>query len=392
MLAIRAERLFDGVDAAPVTRPVVLVEEGRVTEVLSEAEPPNGARVVDLGDATLLPGLVDPHVHLVFDASTDPVGHLAAMDDDAALAVMRANARLALSAGITTVRDLGDRDYLALRLRAELAADPTAGPRVLAAGPPLTTGRGHCWFLGGEVVGGVEAVRAAVRERAERGVDVIKLMATGGELTPGSSSHVPQFTVEELRAAVEEAHRHGLPTAAHAHGAAGIANAVAAGVDNIEHGTFLTADGAEADPVIIRAIVDAGIPVGISVPQKPSPGALPSPGIVKRLPFIIAVFRELRAAGIPLVCGSDAGIGPVKPFDALPYGPAMMASMLGMAPVEVLRSVTSLAAEVCRVGDRKGRVAAGFDADLLAVAGDPLQDPAALTAVRAVFRAGVRVR
>jgi len=392
MLAIRADRLFDGVNAEPVERPVVLIETGRIVAVLSGSEPPPGAEVVDLGAATLLPGLIDSHVHLVFDASPDPVGRLASADDEEVLAMMRAGAQLALSAGVTTVRDLGDRGYLSLKLRGELAGDLSAGPQILAAGPPITTGRGHCWFLGGETASGADAVRAAVREHAERGADVIKLMATGGELTPGTASHLPQFAADELRAAVDEAHRHNLPTTAHAHGAAGIANAVAAGVDMIEHGSFMTAEGAESDPAIIKAIADAGIPIGATIAQKPVPGLAPPPRIVKILPLIIAVFRDIRAAGIPLVCSSDAGIGPLKPHNALPYGPAMMANVLGDAPADALRAVTSLAAQACHLGDRKGRLAPGFDADLLAVAGDPLTDLTALTAVSAVFRAGARVR
>jgi imidazolonepropionase-like amidohydrolase len=392
MMAIRADRLFDGVNAGPVERPVVLIEAGLIAAVLSGGEPPPGAEVVDLGAVTLLPGLVDSHVHLVFDASLDPVAHLSAAGDEEVLATMRAGARLALSAGVTTVRDLGDRGYLSLRLRDELAANPTAGPQILAAGPPITTGKGHCWFLGGETATGIDAARAAVREHAERGVDVIKLMATGGELTPGTASHLPQFTADELRAAVDEAHRHNLPTTAHAHGAAGIANALAAGVDMIEHGSFMTADGAEPDPAIIEAIAHAGIPIGVTIAQKPIPGVTPPPRIAKLLPLILAVVRDIRAAGIPLVCSSDAGIGPLKPLDALPYGPAMMANLLGATPVETLRAITSRAAQACRLGDRKGRIAPGFDADLLAVAGDPLTNLTALTAVSAVFRAGVRVR
>ena len=392
MLAIRAGRLFDGVDAVAVERPLVLIENGRIAAVQSGAEPPAEAEVVDLGAATLLPGLIDSHVHLVFDASTDPVGHLDGAGDAEVLTAMRARARIALAAGITTVRDLGDRGYLAVELRDELAADPTAGPLILAAGPPITTGRGHCWYLGGEAIGGVDAVRAAVREHAERGVDVIKLMATGGELTAGTASYVPQFAVAELRAAVDEAHRHNLPATAHAHGAAGIANAVAAGVDMVEHGTFMTADGAATDPAVVEAIACAGIPVGATVALRSAPGIAPPPRIARMLPLLIAVFRELRAAGIPLVCSSDSGIAPTKPPDVLPHGPAMMTALLGDPPAEALRAVTSLAAAACRLGHTKGRVAPGYDADLLAVDGDPLTDPAALTAVRAVFRAGVQVR
>jgi imidazolonepropionase-like amidohydrolase len=392
MLAIRADRLFDGVAAQSVDRPVVLVDGGRIVAVNTGTDPPPGAEVVDLGAVTLVPGLIDSHVHLVFDASPDPVGYLEATDDERLLEQMRARARQALSAGITTVRDLGDRGYVSLRLRDELAADLTAGPQVLAAGPPITSGRGHCWFLGGETAGGPDAARAAVRERAERGVDVIKLMATGGELTPGTSSHLAQFAVDELHAAVDEAHRLGLPTTAHAHGAAGIANAVEAGIDMIEHGTFMTVDSVEPDPALIAAIAEAGIPIGATVAQKPRPGFTPPPRILALLPLIVELFREIRAAGIPIVCSSDFGIGPMKEPDCLPYGPAQLVTFLGDPPVDALRAVTSLAAQACGLADRKGRLAAGFDADLVAVDGDPLVDPTALTAVTAVFRGGVRVR
>ncbi|MFF5288326.1 amidohydrolase family protein [Paractinoplanes globisporus] len=390
MLAIRAARLFDGDGADPVERPVVLVEGGRIAAVLPGAEPPSGAEFVDLGDATMLPGLVDSHLHLAFDASADPVGSLAARDDDEVLATMRSAARLALSAGITTVRDLGDRGYLALKLRDELAGDPAAGPQILAAGPPITTVRGHCWFLGGGTPPG--EIRAAVREHASRGVDVIKLMATGGEMTEGTASHVAQFDVADLRAAVDEAHRHGLPVTAHAHGRDGIANAVAAGVDMIEHGTFMTADGAATEPALLESIAAAGIPIGATVAHTPVPGAPPPPRVAMMIPLLIAVFRNVRAAGIPLICSTDAGIGPMSPHDSLPRGPAQLSGLLGIPPVEALRAVTSLPARACGLGDTKGRVAPGYDADLLAVAGDPLTDPAALTTVSAVFRAGVRVR
>jgi imidazolonepropionase-like amidohydrolase len=367
MLAIRAGRLFDGVDADPMENPVVLVEGGRVSAVVSTAPP--GADVVDLGAATLLPGLVDAHVHLAFDAGRDPVGRLSTVDDEQLLDGMRTAARRALAAGITTVRDLGDRGYLAVRLRDELAADPTGGPQVLAAGPPITTTRGHCWFLGGEA-DGVAGVRAAVRAHAERGVDVIKMMATGGELTPGTRSHEAQFGLPELRAAADEARRHGLPITAHAHGAVGIANAIDAGFDMVEHATFMTADGAAADDDVIDALVRSGVVVSATLGQ--APGSVLPPRIAALVAQAAEPFRRLCEAGVTVVCSSDAGIGPPKPHDVLPYGIAYMAKIGGVPPVAALRAATSAAAHACRLGDRKGRVAPGYDADLLAVGGDPL--------------------
>jgi imidazolonepropionase-like amidohydrolase len=389
MLAIRAARLFDGVSGALVAWPLVLVEAGRIVAVGSGGDPPAEARLVDLGDVTLLPGLVDAHVHLVFDASPDPVGRLAGVDDEEAFAGMRRAAATALAAGITTVRDLGDRGYLGVRLRDELAVH--LGPRVLAAGPPITVTRGHCWFLGGEA-DGVDGVRAAVRAHAERGVDVIKVMATGGELTPTTRPDEVSYGPAELRAAATEAHRLGLPITAHAHAVAGVRNAVEAGFDMVEHGTFMAAGGdtARADDAVIDAMLRAGVVV--SATMGAVPGSPVPPRIAAIVPQLVAVFERLRSAGVPVICGSDAGIGPHKPHDVLPHSADMMVNLDGYAAVEALRAVTSLAADACGVGDRVGRVAPGYDADLLAVAGDPLLDIAALRDARAVFRAGERVR
>lgn len=388
MLAIRGGAAFDGVNPVLVEKPLVLIEDGRVVDVQANGAPPAGVEVADLGGATLLPGLVDAHVHLAFDASADPVGALADLPDDELLGRMRTAARTCLAAGITTVRDLGDRGYLALRLRDEFAVDPASGPQILAAGPPVTTSRGHCWFLGGEA-DGVEGIRAAVRARAERGVDVIKVMATGGEMTPGTHSHEAQYGPDELRAAVEEAHHHGLPVAVHAHGVPSIEDAVAAGVDTIEHCSFMTADGVDSRPDVIDAIARAGIVVSATLGFVP--GSAPPPRIAARVGGFVANLQRMRDAGVTVVCGSDAGIGPPKPHDVLPYGLSMLVEC-GFTPVAALRAATSLAATACRVGERKGRLAPGFDADLLAVEGDPLADVTALRAVTAVFRAGHRVR
>jgi imidazolonepropionase-like amidohydrolase len=356
--------------------------------VTSGGPTPAGAEEIDLGDTTLLPGLVDAHMHLVFDASPDPVGALGARTDDEALASMRVAARRALAAGITTVRDLGDRGYLAVALRDEFRAVPGRGPRIVAAGPPIPTVRGHCWYLGGEA-DGTDGVRAAVRDHAAHGVDVIKVMASGGEMTPGTHSHEPQFGVAELTAVVDEAHRLGLPVTAHAHAAAAIGHAVAAGVDMIEHGSFMTVDSVAIDEEVLAALVASGITV--SATSGMLPGRPPPPRIAARLPGLFAVMARLRAEGVPFVASSDAGINPAKPHNVLPHAVEQMVARLDAAPVDALRAVTGAAAAACRIGDRAGWLAAGFDADILAVRGDPLRDIAAVHAVEAVFRAGVRV-
>jgi imidazolonepropionase-like amidohydrolase len=228
LTAIRAAWLFDGTNPTLLPDPTVVLDGRTIVAVGSAVPVPDGATVVDLAGATLLPGLVDGHVHLIFDASDDPVSALAGRDDAAAFAAMARSARAAARGGVTTVRDLGDRGYLALGLRRAVAADPTL-PEILAAGPPITTPGGHCHFLGGEAAG-VDGVRAAVRTHVERGVDIIKIMASGGNMTPGSRPEQPQYSLSELRAAVDEAHRHNLPITAHAHATQAIVAGLAAGL------------------------------------------------------------------------------------------------------------------------------------------------------------------
>jgi len=238
MFAIRAARMFDGLRLR--TGPLVLVDGDRIADVdFTGAEPPDGYQLIDLADATLLPGLIDTHMHLVFNASTDPPGHLETVSDDALFDEVRAAGRTALDAGITCVRDLGDRSFLGVRLRAETAAQPELGPDVVPAGPPITVSAGHCWFLGG-AVSGVDGVKQAVRAHAERGAAVIKVMVTGGRMTNGIAVDACQFSAEELRAAADEAHRLGLPITGHAHGRDGIVAAMEAGFDGVEHASFLT--------------------------------------------------------------------------------------------------------------------------------------------------------
>jgi len=386
MLAIRAAGLFDGSSETAVQRPVVLLDAGKIVSIQPHGQPPSQMEVVDLGEAWLMPGMIDAHLHLCFDASADPVGALAARDDDAALAQMHAAAHSALLAGITTVRDLGDRGYLATRLRA-MGGDL---PAILAAGPPITSARGHCWFLGGETAG-VEGIRAAVRQRAERGADVIKMMVTGGEMTPGTYPHLAQFELAEVMAAVREAHALGLPITGHAHGAAGIRLAVLAGMDSVEHCSFLTADGAEPDAEVIALLANSGTVVSVTLGQVPVPGFEVPPRIAVLLGKLGAIFAQISAAGVKLICSSDAGISPVKPHNSLAYSVSHFTELGGRA-IDALRGVTSAAAAVCRIGDRKGRLAPGFDADIVALHGNPLADITAVRRVAAVYQMGRRVR
>ncbi|MDP8937214.1 MAG: amidohydrolase family protein, partial [Actinomycetota bacterium] len=358
-LALRAARLFDGLGS--VDQPTVLIDDGRVLAVDGgRVEPPPDADVVDFGDATLLPGLIDTHVHLGFDGTAETVGRLKADDDGRLLLRMRLAAQRSLAAGVTTVRDLGDRGYLALALRDWFAQGDEVGPEILASGPPLTVTGGHCWFMGGEADGEAE-LRRAVRTRAKRGVDVIKVMATGGNLTAGIDAFTPQYTVAELAAVVDEAHRFGRRVNAHVHGVRGIEWAVEAGVDGLEHCGFWVPDGVHAEERLIDRIAEREIVVCPTAGIVPG-GPPPPPAVASRLPAMMEVGRRMHRAGVRLVAGTDAGVAPPKPHGLVAYAVSAMADA-GLPTLDVLRAATSMAADACGLAGRKGVLAAGADAD-----------------------------
>ncbi len=380
MQVVRAARLFDG--ERMIEPPVVRIDGARVAAVGGGV--PADAPVEDLGAATLLPGLVDTHQHLCFDGHGGLEEQVSGVDDDRLLARAREAARRALLGGVTTLRDLGDRGFLTLSLRGDRSL-----PTILAAGPPITSPRGHCWYLGGECLG-EDALRRAVDTRVEMGCDVVKVMVSGGYLTATVPMWESQFTLDELRFVVDLAHDHGLPVAAHCHGIEAITHAIDARVDAVEHCTFFTIRGrAEPPDPLLERLAASGVVVSATLGRLPD---VPLPPVAEaNLPVLREARRRLHRLGATIVAGTDAGINEGKPHDVLPY--AMTEHIdAGMTPIEALRALTSVAARALGLDDRKGRLAAGHDADLVAVAGDPLLDPGALTAVVGVWRDGERVR
>lgn len=406
MFAVRARHLFDGMSfGSGVT---VLCEGERIVGVEPYAHVlPDGCEERDYGDATLLPGLIDSHVHLVGDNTSTALDKVAGFTGPELDAVVTDALHRHLVSGVTTVRDLGDYQFTVVARRDGQRARPASAadePTIVAAGPPITSVRGHCYFLGGEAAG-EDQLRAAVRDRADRGVDVIKVMASGGIVTRHTDILQPQFTYDELHLVVEEAHTAGLPVVAHAHPALAVRMAVEAGVDGVEHAGFMVRDeagtlAARVDQAVLAEMARRGVAVCPTLGGLRSEDIRSAPAdIAERLRQIgiTAELIELRAqvlvatheAGVRVVSGSDAGIAPPKAHGRYAEAVIELADILGTTTALV--AATSVAADVCGIGDRVGSVATGRVADLLVVAGDLRRDLSTLRRPIAVLHRGVDV-
>jgi imidazolonepropionase-like amidohydrolase len=387
MHGYRTPRAFDGEQALP-DGALVLVDGGRIVAVAPASTPaPADCPVTELPGTTLLPGLIDAHVHLCGDGGPHALDHFPDLSDAELDAIVDRSLAEQLAGGVTAVRDLGDARWAV----ADRHRVSDGGPTVVASGPPITCPDGHCAGMGGEAAGEA-ALRRAVRDRAEHGADVVKIMASGGLMTTSTDFLVDQFTLDELRAVVDEAHGLGLPVTAHAHGVPAVQQCVAAGVDGIEHGTCVTPDGIRMPPGLADAIAAAGIPVSPTFGRRP--GVLPPPHVQAQLARTHMAWEdrypqiaELHRAGVVLVGGIDAGINPAKPHGIMAESLIEFVAA-GLPTAAALAAGTGVAARVCGLGDRTGRLAPGLGADLLAVAGDPLADITALRDVRLVVSRG----
>ena len=379
--------LIDGSGAAPAAGRAVVIEQGRIAAVVGEREAPSGA-VRRLDGLTLLPGLINCHVHLCFGGEPDPAAAL--LKDAYATTVIKAvlRARQTVEAGVTTVRDLGGRDYAELSVRDAVRAGLVPGPRMLCAGRGICMTGGHGWHLIGREADGPDEVRKAVREQIKAGADVIKIFATGGVMTPGVDPNSAQLTLDEVRAAIEEARKAGRRTAAHAGGAEGIANALEGGITTIEHGIFLTEalcrhmarDGVALVPTLIapRAILTGGVAAGI-----PEFAVRKSEAVCDRH---VESFEMAMRLGVPIAAGTDAGT-PLNGHGSMVPELELMVKA-GLAPLAAIHAATAAAAHALGLEHETGRVAPGLAADLLAVAGNPAERIGALDEVRLVMAQG----
>jgi imidazolonepropionase-like amidohydrolase len=404
---VRAGRLFDAASDSVRENVVIVVLGDRIQTVgpAAAVSIPAGAAVIDLSHATVLPGLIDCHTHL--EARADRYDEIYRFKDSPFSSAFAAtvNARKTLEAGFTTVRDVGSHPFLAVDLRNSINEGLIPGPRVVASGPGISITGGHGDLNNYspqtqvhmfpeerdfQIADGVDQVRHVVRAQVKYGVDVIKILATGGVLSKGDSPGAPQFTPEELKAAAEEAHMAGRKIAAHAHGAQGIRNAILAGIDSIEHasliddegirlarerGTYLVMDIYNDDYILGKAI-EFGLPQENVEKEK-------MVGQLQRESFARAV-----RAGVKMAFGTDAGVYPhgdnAKQFFYM--------VKFGMTPAQAIRAATSSAADLIGRARDVGTVEPGKYADLIAVTADPLQDVRALENVGFVMKGGVVVK
>jgi imidazolonepropionase-like amidohydrolase len=389
----RARRIVDGSGGPALEDGVVLYEGDRISRVIPSGEPPPSSEIEDLGDVTILPGLIDAHVHMIWDgARAEP--EAIRQRESMAKAALRAARHAAdtLACGTTTVRDTGCPGGVAFALRDAIEEGIIPGPRMLTSGASIVMTGGHCSGLGIEVDGPIEARRAA-RQQLKEGADFIKLLATGGVYgLRHDEPWSPQLGVDELRAAVEEVKNAGRVAAIHAEGERGIANAIEAGADTIEHGNQLT-------PELAAVMAERGI---FLVPtlawfftvaeSEPGP-TFPEEFVRKGRMMAECSARSIalaREAGVKIAAGTDTG-APMVPHNSIRKELELLVQ-LGLTPMEAIVAGTRVAAEAMRLDRQVGTLEAGKYADLIAVGGDPTRDIRTLYDLRLVVKGGEVVR
>ena len=396
-VVIRAGRLLDVKTGKMLTNQTILIEGDRIARVGSDTQLPAGAQVVDLSNATVLPGLIDAHTHITYTPNFG-YSRLAISVPRQALNGAR-NARVTLDAGFTTIRNVGASDFTDVALRDAINAGDVPGPRMLVSGPALSITGGHCddnllpyeWHAqAGGVADGVEAVQHKTREIIKYGADLIKICATGGVLSHGDNPQASQFTLDEMKAIVADAHRLGRKVAAHAHGAEGIRWASEAGVDSIEHGSYID-DAAIATMKKNGTYLVPTLYLSDWFLANAERIGTPAELIAKGREVMPAARKNVArafAAGVKVAFGTDAA---VYPHGLNAHEFAVMVK-LGLTPLQAIQAATSNDADLLGWADKIGTIEPGKWADLVAVDGDPLADVTTLERVKFVMKGGEVVK
>jgi imidazolonepropionase-like amidohydrolase len=397
-LVLRAGRLLDVKSGNTLTNQAIVVEGDKIVSVGPVAEIKAAAGAIDLPNATVLPGLIDAHTHITFDVNSVGYQGLGISVPREAL-IGAKNARITLEAGFTTVRNVGARGYSDVALRDAINAGDVSGPRMIVSGPALGITGGHCdnnllpfdYHKQSEgVADGVEAVQHKVREVIKYGADVIKICATGGVMSKGDDPNASQFTLEEMKAIVAEAHRLGRKVAAHAHGAEGVRWASEAGVDSIEHGHLM-------DDASIATLKKNGtylVPTLYLMDwnrENMAKRNLPD-YVVRKMEMVTQVgqanVKKAFAAGVKIGFGTDAAVYP----HGLNAHEFAVYVRLGMTPLQAIQTATVNDADLLGWSDKIGTLEPGKFADIIAVDGDPLKDVTALENVKFVMKGGEVVK
>ncbi|HWY85449.1 MAG TPA: amidohydrolase family protein [Gemmataceae bacterium] len=399
-MLLTTDRLWDGTGAPAVLRPLVRVSAGRIDSLEQRLLQPatcSGERF-DFPGCTILPGLIDTHVHLVFSAlrTNAAIIEQVTHESDAEL-FQRAlgNAQAALAAGITTVRDCGGRGTVVQRLRDGIRRGQYHGPDILACGMPITTTLGHCHWLG-LTADTMDDVRAAAQRMLAEDADFLKVMATGGNMTPTSDPMRAQYDGRALALIADIGRSAGKHAAAHVLSRSALADVVAARYRTIEHCDWRTEEfHYEFDPELARKMIDQNQYVGLTLSGTTRRAFLPeiqadTSGPIRRLDMRFACERRMIDFGVPFTLHSDAGVR-LTPIDRFDLGLRTAQIELKLTPSEILRAVTATAAVALGLDDR-GILAPGKRADLIVVEGDPLKDLAAFGKIRAVLKAGTWIK
>jgi imidazolonepropionase-like amidohydrolase len=394
---VTADRLWDGTGAATLVRPMVRVVGDRIDSVQRSLLPPStcSGQRVDFPGCTILPGLIDTHVHLVMsaqDTNEAIIDQVLGETDEQLIFRASANAQAALRAGITTVRDCGGKGRIVQQVRDRIRRGDMPGPDVLSCGGPITTSRGHCWWLG-LIADTHDEVRHAAERMLAEDADFLKVMATGGNMTPTSNPMTAQYDARTLARITEIGRKANKHAAAHVLSQAALPAAVAANYRTIEHCDWRVEEWRyQFDPELARRMVDQNQFAGLTMSGftrrafDPRLRNLDLPPI-KRLDARFACERQMIDFGVRYTLHTDAGVT-LCPIEKFALGMRAAEVELKLTPSEVLRACTSSAAEAICLPDR-GVLQAGKRADLVVVKGDPTRDLQALENVRAVMKAGV---